>query len=160
MVNRLTTLNAKYILITVLVLVSLFGGLLYYIFDNPFVIDNLYFANRRAKKAYLLDIKPEDRGLVIQNVSGYSNGRVVLTVKNYRNHSVVIKDVILKEQGQILEVKKSIYKEIFQHTSDIVVSVWFTENLLINHQYGIEVFTQRGSYIGDVDMDTAFLINT
>jgi hypothetical protein len=65
MVNRLTTLNAKYILITVLVLVSLFGSLLYYIFDNSFVIDNLYLANRRAKKAHLLDIKPEDRGLVI-----------------------------------------------------------------------------------------------
>ena len=125
---------------------------------NNFVIDNLYFANRRANEDYLLDIKPEDRGLVIQNVTGNSNGLVVLIVKNFRNHSVVIKDVILKENGDNLEVKDQKIKK-FSNTLMIILLVFGIQKdyCLVTHTK-IEILTQRGSYIGAWSDNSYFLI--
>lgn len=123
-----------------------------YNYSNPFVIDNLWMAYERS-------IKPEDRGLVFQNVTGYSNGIVILTVNNEGNHSIIIKEVILREvYGE--KITTSVDKEILPHTSNIDVTAWFPKKLLITHQYTIEILTQRGSYIGQTEpMSTrSFLI--
>ena len=135
-------------------LIVLIGGLsiVFLLYFNLPVIDNLGMK-------YLRDIKPEDRGLDIQNVTGYSNGLIVITLKNEGKHSVVMKDVILKDL-YTFEVKRSINKEIFPQTSDIVVSVWFTEKLKPGLKCHVEVFTQRGSYIGKMDVNTTFSIKT
>ena len=159
-IHPLTTKEAKrlrrQIVLTVsLVLVGFSIVFLYYYFD-PMVIDNLGLK-------YLRDIKPEDRGLEIQNVSGFCNGTVILNIKNNGNHSVVIKDVILESQmDPKIKVTTSITKEIPEHSSNIIVSVWFPESLQVNQRYEVEVFTQRGSYIGDMhgSTHTTFSIET
>ena len=148
--------NAK--AITLLVVGSLMGIFLivvvYYYF-NPMVISNLGLE-------YLAAIKPEDRGLEIQNVSGYSNGIMFITFKNEGDHSVVIKDIMLHENKKVgqLKVINSINKEIPQHSSNIVVRVWFSGTLQIGEMYGLEVFTQRGSYIGQMERYSDFVLET
>jgi len=122
--------------------------------QGDFVIDNMMMK-------YWRDIKPEDRGLEIQNVSGFSNGTVFLTIKNGGNHSVLIKEVILNGPwGSNEEVIISINREIPEHSSKIIMSVWFPKSLQIDQHYTVEFFTQRGSYIGAFSPYSILLIKT
>ena len=154
-VNIFSTFRLKDIWLPVLVCVftlSMFLIIFLHSYFNPLIIDNLSLAYERA-------IKPEDRGLLFQSVTGYSNGSVFLTIKNEGNYSVVIKDIMLKQSGDTL-AKKSINNEIFPHTSDNFFTVLFTEKLQHGDTYYIEVLTQRGSYIGKIPIGAQTTTNS
>lgn len=110
--------------------------------SGSFVKDNLLISLERT-------YEPEDRGLMFTNISGFCNGTVILTMDNYGDHSIEIKDIILKtKSGYEKEVITSVNKEIPKKSSNVTMTVQFTTgSLQANYVYLLEYFTQRGSLI-------------